>query len=196
MIKASQLIVALFSSNVWKHQWWSTECMEKEDDPVFASMKEYSNRSPMHSLNSSLSPAHLANQRGTSSAIARSSAGARSLYQRSPLSRNAHSIKRLVASSLCNRRELKDSVHVVRMLRSASSRRVERCCFSINLAHAWLYNSMYSETFVPVFRMYDPAWLIAKGRPWSRLTSSSEPYSPQTSDRVCTSMLLIALTFC
>ncbi len=188
MITASQLIVTSSSSNAWKHQWWSTECIEKEYDSVFASMKEYSNRSSMHSLKSILSPAQLTNQRGTFLAISRFSAGVRSSYQRSRLSRNAHSFKRLAAFSSCNRRELNDNVHVVRIL-PLSSGKAKRCCFPINLAHAWSYSSMYSGKFMPVFRIYEPAWLIAKGRPSSRSTSFDEPNEPQTSDRSWKSML-------
>lgn len=188
MITTSQLIVTSSSSNAWKHQWWSTECIEKEDDSVFASMKKYFNRSSMHSLKSILSPAQLTNQWGTLLAIWRFSAGVKSSCQRSRLSRNAQSIKRLAAFSLCDRRELYDNVHVVRML-PLSSGKVKRCCFPINIAHAWLYSSMYSGKFVPVFRIYKSTWLIAKERPSSRSTSFDEPNEPQMPDRSRKSML-------
>ncbi len=123
----------------------------------------------------------LTNQRGTFLTISRFSAGVRSSYQRSRLSRNAHSFKRLAAFSFYDWRELYDNVHVVRML--LSSGKVKRCCFPINLAHAWSYSSMYSDKFVPVFRIYESAWLIVKGRSSSSSTSFDESDDSQMSNR-------------
>lgn len=188
MIMTSQLIVTSSSSNALKHQWWSTECIEKEDDSVFASMKKYFNRSSMHSLKSILSPAQLTNQRDTFLTISRFSAGVRSSYQRSRLSRNAHSFKKLAAFSFCDRRKLYDNVHVIRML-SLSSDKVKRCCFFINLANAWSYSSIYSDKVVSVFCIYESTWLIIKERSSSRSTSFDKPNEPQMSDRSRKSML-------
>ncbi len=188
MITTSQLIVISSSSNAWKHQWWSTECIKKEDDSVFASMKKYFNKSSMHSLKLILSSAQLTNQWDTFLTISRFNADIRSSYQRSQLSRNAHSFKRLTAFLFCNRRKLYDNVHVVRML-SLSFDKVKRCCFLINLAHAWSYSSMYSDKFVSVFRIYESTWLIVKERSSSRSTSFDESNESQMSDRSWKSML-------
>ncbi len=188
MIMTSQLIVISSSSNALKHQWWSTECIEKEDDSVFALMKKYFNRSSMHSLKSILSSAQLTNQWDTFLTISRFSADVRSSYQRSRLSRNVHSFKRLTAFLFYDRRKLYDNVHVVRML-SLSSDKVKWCCFLINLAHAWLYSSIYSDKVVSVFRIYKSTWLIIKERSSSRSTSFDESNESQMSDRSRKSML-------
>ncbi len=128
------------------------------------------------------------NQRDTLLTVWRFSVDVRSSYQRSQLSRNAHSFKRLIAFSLCNRRELYDNVHVVRIL-SSSSDKVKWCCFLINLVHAWLYNSMYSDKFVSVFCIYKLTWLIIKERSSSRSTSFDEFNEFQMSDKSWKSML-------